>query len=311
MTVLLIGIDHGHEFELLRNEIENLGSDVLLVDVEDWPSEKPLTQNVAEESISVGTETVPIEEIEGAFVKPNTLFIPTIEDKLHGSVSNDENPYAALTQIREYRGMLQSILLSLEHRGATVAPRVESFVWEETNPYGCDLLDSIGIDVPETLATNDSEAAKQFLDSHGKVVYKPIAGIGGAHVLTGDDRDELENLTTPVLFQELVPGDDVRAYVVDDEFVGAFRYTHDEESFSFKLSDGEIGAEAVELPESAREDVLRAVEASPTNYSAVDLRLQEDESYSLLEVNAGGRFMLADSTGITNVAGALATYLTA
>lgn len=310
MVVILVGTVQGHEFDLLRDAIRDEGSDVVVVDVDDWPSEKPLTQNVADGRIRVGGETIPVADVEGAFAKPNTLFVPTIEDKLHGSVSGDENPFAALTQIREYRGLFESLLRSLEYHGATVVPPVEALVWEEMNPYGCDVLDSMGIDVPETLATSDSEAAKRFLESHGEVVYKPIAGIGGAHVLSADDSDELQNLTTPVLFQELVPGNDVRAYVVDGEFVGAFEYAHDGDAFSFKASDDEIDAEAVDLPDSARRDVLRAVDASPTNYSGVDLRLREDGSYSLVEVNAGGRFMLPDTAGITNVSGALAAYLT-
>ncbi len=309
MVVILIGGEEKHEFSLLREEIQDRGSEVVVLDLDEWPSDKPLTQNVGENAIQIGSKTIPMEDVEGAFARPNTLFVPAVEDKVNNCVSDDENPYAALTQLREYRGLFESVLQSLEYHGATVVPKVEALVWEEMNPHGCDLFDSMGIDIPETVATNDSETAKQFLESHGKVVYKPIAGVGGAHVMTDDDAEELEGLTTPVLFQEFVPGDDVRAYVVNGEFAGAFRYGYDGESFSFKWATGEIDAEAVELPASAKRDVLEAVEASPTNYASIDLRLRDDRSYSFIEVNAGGRFVLSDSRGITNVSDALATYL--
>ncbi len=304
-----MGNVQGHEFDLLGDEIRSRGSEVTIVDLDEWPSEKPVAQNVDEKSVRIGSETIPMADVEGVFARPNTLFIPAVEDRLHGSLSDADNPYAALTQIREYRGLFESVLQSLEYHGATVIPAVDALVWEEMNPYGCDLFDSMGIDVPETLATNDSAAAKQFLESHGKVVYKPVAGVGGAHVMTDDETEELENLTTPVLFQEFLPGDDVRAYVLDGEFLGAFQYSYDDESFSFKWTDSEIAAEAVELPASAKQDVLRAVEATPADYATADLRLGDDGSYSLIEVNAGGRFMLSDSSGITNVADALVTHL--
>lgn len=310
MVVLLFGTVWGHEFELLADAIRRQGSEPIIVDVDDWPSGKPLTQNVEEGRLRIGSETVAVEDVEGAFVKPNTLFVPAVHDKLHGSVSDDENPYASLTQLREYRGLFKSIVQSLEHHGATVVPTVDALVWEEMNPHACDRLDSIGVPVPESLATSNDEAAKRFVEAHGEVVYKPIAGVGGAHVLTEDDVDQLDGLTTPVLFQELIPGDDARAYVVDGEYCGAFKYTHDGSGFSFKSSEGDIGGEPLELPESVQQDLVRAVEASPTNYSGVDIRIREDGSYTLIEINSGGRFMLADSRGITNVADALAAYLT-
>lgn len=309
MTVLLIGRVFGHEFELLREEIERRGSDVVVVDVDDWPSGKAITHDVSDESIRLGSESLSIEEVEGAFVKPLTIFNAAVEDRLNGVVSDDENPYSALTQLREYRGIFKSILRSLESHGATVAPNVETFVWDEITPHAYDRFRAAGIDVPETLATVDSAAAKEFLADHGKVVYKPITEFGGAYVLTEDESEEVEDLTTPVMFQEFVPGDDVRAYVVDGEYVGQFRYVYDGGSFSYKYPEGEVGAEPVEIPDAAREDVLAAADVLPTTYSAVDLRLDDDGSHSIMEVNSGGRFMLADSEGVTNVAEALADHL--
>lgn len=309
MTVLLIGRVFGHEFDLLGDKIRDLGSDVAVVDVEDWPSGEPVTQNVDEGTVRFGSETFHVEAVEGVLVRPMTVFVPVVEDRRHGAVSEDDNPYSALTQLREYRGLFKSILATLEAHGATVAPNVDTFVWDEITPHTYDRFRAAGIEVPETVATVDSGAAKRFLEKHGKVVYKPITEFGGTHVMTEDEADELDDLTTPVLFQEFVPGDDVRAYVVDGEYVGEFRYVYDGGSFSYKYPEGEVGAEPVEVSESAREDVLAAAEVLPTTYCAVDLRLQDDGTHAVMEVNTGGRFMLADTEGVTNVADALAAHL--
>lgn len=310
MTVMLLGRDRGHEFDLLRDAVRNRGESVVTVDVDEWPSDRPLTHDVAADRVRFGDRAFDIDEIDGVYVKANSLFVPAIEDGIDGCVSEDDNPFAALTQLREYRGLCKGLLASLEHHGVTVVPTHDALEWEERTTYACDVYGSLGIDVPETVATVSSETAKSFLERHGKVVYKAIGGVGGAHVMTTDEADRLEDLTTPVLFQAFVPGEDVRAYVTDETVVGAFEYTHDEASFTFKnATGGEIGADAVDLPDPVERDVRRAVEVAPMAHSAVDLRRRPDGTYALMETNPGGRFMLPDSAGITDVADGLAAYL--
>lgn len=309
MVVLLLGKYHGHEYDLIAEEIRQKGGDVRIIDLDDWPSGKPFTQNVAEETLRIDDETIPLETVEGVHVRPFSLFLPVVEEKLNNCVSGADNPYATLTQLREYRALLKSVLRSLDRRGTTITPGLGAVDWEEVTPYASDLFDSLEIDTPETLSTVDSAAAKRFLDRHGTVVYKPVGGFGSASLMHDDESDQLNDLTTPVVFQEFVPGDDLRAYIVDGGYEGAFEYVVDDETFSFKEASEQPDAEHVELPESVKADILRAFEASPMTYSGIDLRRRDDGSYSLLEVNPGGRFMLPDSTGVTNVSGALAEYL--
>ncbi len=309
MTVLLVGRDYGHEFGLMREAVEQRGGTVEVVDVDDWPSEKPITLDGAAKTVRIGSREYGFGEVEGAYVKVNCLFLPVVEDRVDGTVSESENPYAAMTQLREYRGAFLSIFETLAHHGTTVVPNADAFRWEEVKPYACELFESLGLATPDWLTTVDSAAAKRFLREHGTVVYKPVAGFGGVNLLTAEEADQLDEFATPVLFQEFVPGEDVRAYVVDGEYRGAFRYVTDDDDFSFKASPGNPDAEAVELPQDVRDAVCRAVEASPTNYSAVDLRRRDDGSFVVLETNPGGRFMLADSAGVTDVAGALADFV--
>jgi glutathione synthase/RimK-type ligase-like ATP-grasp enzyme len=309
MTVLLVGTYYGHEFDLLAEEIERRGETALIVDTDDWPSQKPLTYTVDDRTFQLGEREFSFDEVDAVFFRQNGLFVPAIEDHVDGAVSEAENPYAALTQLREYRGVFWSILRSLDAAGATVAPTLQAREWQEAGVHACRELQQAGVSFPETLVTVDTEAATAFIERHEEVVCKPIAEFGGVQLLTEEDTERVSAVTTPALFQELVPGEDVRSYVVDGEFIGAFKYVSDVDGFSFKEGNEDPDGERVDLSEEAIEDVLTAVSVSPMDYAAVDLRLGPDGEHTLLEVNAGGRFMFADSRGLTNVTEPLVDYL--
>jgi glutathione synthase/RimK-type ligase-like ATP-grasp enzyme len=309
MTVLLVGNYYGHEFDLLAEEVERRGEEAIVVDTDDWPSQEPLTYDVADGHVQIGDHEIDPESVDGVFVRQNGVFVPVVEDHTRGLVSEDDNPYAALTQLREYRGLFWSILRRLADAGATIAPCLEAREWQEAGVHSLRTLSEAGVPVPETLATGDPAAATEFLERHGRVVCKPIAEFGGVQLMDADDADRLESLTTPVLFQALVPGDDVRAYVVDGEFLGAFRYVSDVEGFSFKQGEEDPDGEPVDLSDAAVEDVKAAVGATPMDYAAVDLRYTDERDHTILEVNAGGRFMFADSRELVEVTTPLTDYL--
>ena len=310
MVVLLVGKYMQHEFDLLREEIESKNVGVEVINTDDWPSNKPITHSIAGGEISVGNVSLLLSEVEGLFVRQNGLFIPSVEDHQEGFVSEDENPYAALTQLREYRGFFRSLVRGVADTGGRVAPGVDALSWQEESIHACHLLARNSIETPESIVTTDEEEAVNFLKEQGKVVYKPVAELGEANLMKEEESHKLADLTTPVLFQELVPGEDVRAYVVNGEFVGAFRYVNPGDGFSFKMETDNPEVAPVDLNSEAVADIRRSVSLSPLNFAAVDLRFTSTQEHTVLEVNAGGRFMLADSKGVTNVTSPLAGFLT-
>ena len=311
MTVLLVGSYFGHEFDALAEAVGERGDEALVIDTGDWPSERPLAFDPHEGVFTVDETTVAVDDVTGVFVRHNGLFVPTIEDFTEGAISEDDNPYAALTQIREYRGLFRSLLRAVDAAGGTILPGLDGLGWQETSVAAIRRLEGAGLPVPPSLATADTAAAQSFLERHERVVCKPLAEIGGVKQLTTADADVFEGLTTPVFLQALVPGDDVRCYVVDDSYLGGFEYVSDAEGFSFKTGEEEPTAAPVDLPAVAVADVREAVSVSPMRYAAVDLRVTDDGDHTVLEVNAGGRFALADNSGMTDVTGALADTLVA
>lgn len=310
MTVLLVGIYYGHEFDMLAEAVEERGSDAVVVDTEEWPSDRPLSFDPSDGTVTLDDETVAVDDVEGVFVRHNGVFVPAVRDYTDGIVSEDDNPYAAITQLREYRGLVRSVLRAVDAAGGRVLPGLDGFGWQEASVAATRRLDRAGLPVPTAVATADGATARAFLERHERVVCKPVAEFGGVKPLTADDADVFNDLSTPVFLQELVPGDDVRVYVVDGSFEGAFEYTSDTEGFSFKSGDEPPTPSRVELPAAAVEDAREAVAVSPMSFAAVDLRVTE-ESHTVLEVNAGGRFAASDEAGITDVTDALADALVA
>ena len=309
MTVLLVGGYLGHEFDALAEAVRERGDEALIVDTEEWPGERPLTLDPHEGRLSVDGTTLSVDDVTGVFVRHNGLFVPAVRDYTDGTVSEDDNSYAALTQLREYRGLLRSVLWAVDAAGGTVLPGLDGLRWQEISVAASRRLAQAGLPVPSSLATSDTAAARAFLDRHERVVCKPVAEFGGVKQLTPADADVLEGLTTPVFLQALVPGTDVRCYVVDDSYLGEFEYVSGGEGFSFKSADEPPTAKPVDLSAAAVADAREAVSVSPMRYAAVDLRVDDDGDHTVLEVNAGGRFALADHCGVTNVADALADVL--
>ena len=65
---------------------------------------------------------------------------------------------------------------------------------------------------------------KAFAALHGRIAYKPVAGGAATRELTATDLDEarLSALAgAPVTFQELLPGEDLRVFVLDGEVVAS------------------------------------------------------------------------------------------
>lgn len=308
MTVLLVGFGDFAEFDLLADAVADRGGTTELCDVTDWPGESPLSFTPGDPEATFGTD-LSLDDVTGAYVISHHFFHPYgprfgeyVEDSLQ----------SALSQFREHRSLFESLCRTLERRGTTVVPPLRNHDWQDRKPWQLDLFASEGLPIPATVFTNHPEEVRSFFDTHERVIYKPITRGGTPHELSADDLtdERLERLATaPVQFQEYVPGEDVRVYVVDGEVVGAIRY--ESESFSFKIDQREgkaIDIHPVELPDSVVETASRAASLAELEFAAADVRLADDD-HTLLEINEAARFAGADQHADQHVADALAEYL--
>jgi len=309
MSVLLVGRGDRLELDLLADAVADRGAARQRVDVTQWPGETPATIRPGEDRATVGVD-VDVDDVTGAYVVCHELFRPfdpRHRDRLAGDVG------AGLNQLREHRGLFESLVRLLERRGATVVPPLDRQRWQDRKPQQLDRFARAGLPLPETVFTNDPEAVRAFADHHDRVVYKPVTRGGAPHELDASDLtdDRLARLATaPVQFQAFVPGDDLRVYVVDGAVVGAFRYESDRFSFKRDQRAGDpVDVGAVALDDDERATARRAVDLADLHFGAVDLRRRPDGGHALLEVNEAPRFAAADARCELGVADALADLL--
>lgn len=306
MTVVLIGEGEYEEFELLTEAIEDRGYEAVVWDTTEWPSDVPVTFDVGSETVTVDRE-FSVEEVTGVF--------PWVRQMFHPSLSRFADQFEAMgtrnlfMTVDQWRGVFRSLLGLFDDHGATVFYPPGSQHYDEWKPLQLEQFATEGVSIPDTVFTTDPDRVREFVTEHGEAVYKPVAEEAWPERLSADDLEEapLERLSNaPVQFQEYVPGDDVRAFFLDGEVVGASRYVIDE--WTFKTDREVEDAEPVDLREGVRRDVERAARIAPMRFGAADLRVS-DETHALLEVNPGPRFAFHDLYGATEIADVLADAL--
>jgi tetrahydromethanopterin:alpha-L-glutamate ligase len=168
-------------------------------------------------------------------------------------------------------------VLSLENR---VVNTPQSIVTCACKVMTSALLVRNGVRTPKTIFTASPGVARDFLEAHGKVVYKPLYGYDGNGirlVLSAGDLGE-----GPWYLQEYVPNDrDFRVFVLGGEAVGAIARISD--SLTHNIHQGGIGS-PVEIDGEMQAIAHDAAQAIGIDYCGVDL-LCDAEGYTVLEVN--------------------------
>lgn len=211
-----------------------------------------------------------------------------------------------LAKFEERNTLLASVLLRWEALGVPIYNPV-SIQRNITKPFQLALLARAGLPVPRTLWTNDPEAVKEFAKS-GPVIYKPVQGGAATRELTDQDLSErrLQKLSqAPVTFQERLPGDDIRVYVIDGVIAARFRIVTD--AIDFRQNEKAI--ERIELPEEVERQCIRAAEVLGLRFTGMDLKGDAEGRLRILELNPSAMFLGFDILGKSDILGALTRAL--
>lgn len=311
MTVILVGFKPVFETELLEKAIKENGSEPFIIDMGDWPGEK-LKLTPGEDIVEFGA-SINLSDIDGAYFHPHSMFRP--RDLVYrDAFDKSRDFYPQINQIKEHRSVFESLCRILESRGITVIPRLKNFYLQQRKPWQLECFKHSDIPVPETIITNDPPEVRSFYDNHEEVIFKPVSTGAPPKMLTEEDLDETRMTdlqTSPVQFQEFIPGEDLRVYILDGEVIGGIRYEKDQ--FSFKLDQS--GEEryirkSATLSEDIKENAIKAADLTDLSFAGVDIRSQPNGDHAVLEINQAPAFGRADKHANQNVATQLATYLT-
>jgi glutathione synthase/RimK-type ligase-like ATP-grasp enzyme len=183
-------------------------------------------------------------------------------------------------------------------------------------PYQLALAEDIGLDIPETLMTNDPEAARAFWITHGgDVIHKQFLALPDTwretRRLRPAERDLVGSVQlAPVIFQKHVDAvADLRVIAIGEELFAA---AADLEGANYPTDvrlNLEIRYRPCALPDGIQRHLQTLMRRLGLEYGAIDLRLTPDGRYVFLELNPAGQFLYIEQMTGQPITAALASKL--
>jgi glutathione synthase/RimK-type ligase-like ATP-grasp enzyme len=166
--------------------------------------------------------------------------------------------------------------------------------------------------VPETLVTNDPDAARSFYsECHEKVIFKSVSGLRSIVRLM--NQDDLGRLTLvencPTQFQAYIPGDNLRVHVIG-EHLFPVRIRCDAVDYRYAGQEGYTATMVpAKLPQPVENSCIRLAQELGLAMAGIDLKETPEGQYYCLEVNTSPAFPFYESPTGPAVADALAEFL--
>lgn len=174
------------------------------------------------------------------------------------------------------------------------------------------LAAEVGLDVPETCVTNDPQRARNFIAQYdGQVIYKGVSSaktwVRRWDPVTDNSRLDLIR-ATPVQFQRLVRGPDVRVHVAAGS-IHAERI--DSASVDYRQRGSANRYRRIDCPPPVVQACRRLSDLFNAPLLGVDFKIDSDtERWVLLEVNVLPCFQGYDRRAAGRISAAIVGYLT-
>jgi glutathione synthase/RimK-type ligase-like ATP-grasp enzyme len=212
--------------------------------------------------------------------------------------------------VGEWLAVLKSIYSALGTRWLNPP---NAIMLAEDKPRQLALARSVGFCVPETLVTNDFDAASAFI-LEGDTIAKPLREA----LLESKDQERViftSRLSTlaehqadavavaPMILQREIPKTyDVRVTTVGYRVFAAAIYSQEHAETEVDWRKGphpDLRHEIIELPTDVEAACVRITRALDLRYSAIDLVLDRDGGYWFLEANPNGQWAwIENRTGL-------------
>lgn len=199
----------------------------------------------------------------------------------------------------------------LEATRCRVANRASAGGSNISKPYQAQLIASVGLDVPDTLITNDPEVVARYASSGRQVVFKSTSGIRSiVRPLDAHRMAQLHKVRAlPTQFQHRVQGSDVRVHVVGDA-VFATEVTSEAVDYRYAGRDGlEATFLEAELPDEVADACRRLSRELELPFCGIDLRRGPTGRYTCFEVNPSPGYSYYQSQTGQQIAAALVDWL--
>ncbi len=185
-----------------------------------------------------------------------------------------------------------------------------------SKPFQAQAIRAAGFDIPETLITNDSHAAREFIErawsEGGGVIYKSVSGIRSiVRRVEPHDLARLDRIRwCPTQFQRHVAGTDIRVHVVGDTALVAAIVS---DATDYRYAARDIGVEpeivACELDADIRALCIGLAARLNLPLAGIDLRRTPEGRYVCFEVNPSPAFSYYERRAGLPIANRIARHL--
>lgn len=159
----------------------------------------------------------------------------------------------------------------------------------------CDLK------VPSTCATNDPNAAREFIKSQSDGVISKISRettdfVTGTALLKSTELDNLHLLRhSPVIFQQFIEPDfDIRITIVGKDIFSAKLTSSKPDGRVDIRKDAICEAEPYELPQDIEQKIRRLISIVGLRYAAIDMRTNKKGDHYFLEINPDAQYLFVE-----------------
>jgi glutathione synthase/RimK-type ligase-like ATP-grasp enzyme len=282
--IVLVGGTDDRELHAVLEHLVTLGEQPLVLDPRVFPADLKLSLAAERPAIEIDGRLVPL---------PRSVYLRSLHADPVGFATDvdramEKDWRRTSMMLRERATLLSAVLLRWSSLGVRVYNSLES-QQNITKPHQLALLEASGLPVPATLWSNDPARVREFCTAR-PAIYKPVTGGAATRRVQEDDLSDarLARLASaPVCFQELLPGHDVRVYVIDGEALCALRIEARE--IDFRGSEERI--EAVALPQHVLHQCVQAARLLGLRFTGIDLREDATGVLRFLELNPAPMFV--------------------
>ncbi len=288
-SIVIVGSQDDHHVAAVKHRLELQGHKPTVLDVQRFPEEEMISMGESLDDISLGDEP-----IIPACVYIRNMGLNPIDIRKEDGLSYR---FASVTY-RERSDFIVSLIHRWEEVGVPIynPPSTRHRV---TKPFQLALLAKAGLPVPETLWTNDPEKVRQF-SADRRIAYKPVVGGAATQELLPKDltSQRLNRLASaPVTFQELLPGDDIRVYVLDEKIIASYRIV----TQALDFRQNEEAVEKIELTKEVQEQCRHAAKIIGLRFTGMDLKGDSYGTLRFLELNPSPMFLGFDKMAGTDI----------
>ena len=195
---------------------------------------------------------------------------------------------------------------------ARIVNRLAPMGSNSSKPYQAQLIQAYGLEVPETLITNDPGPVLEFRERHKRIIYKSTSGVRSIVQMFGDDDvPRLAELKwCPTQFQQYVEGVDVRVHVVGDK---VFATRIESSATDYRYASAQVGEAAdltaTKLSDDVADKCIRLTAGLGLAFAGIDLKFAPDGRVFCFEVNPSPGYSYFEANTGQPIARAVARYL--